>query len=81
MRSGIAETYMKLSPRLHKERLTSQYSPGGIRFYLKPFCNNIHLNLCTMKIDKTPKPGVAYPRVMEAKGENPEQYPDWDYEE
>ena len=40
MRSGIAEIYMKLSPRLHKERLISKYPPGGIKFYLKPFSQN-----------------------------------------
>lgn len=31
--------------------------------------------------DKIAKPGVVYPRVIEAKGNNPEQYPDWEYED
>lgn len=31
--------------------------------------------------DKLAKPGIVYPRVIEAKGKNPEQYPDWEYEE
>lgn len=31
--------------------------------------------------DKVAEPGVVYPRVIEAKGKNPEQYPDWEYEE
>ena len=32
--------------------------------------------------DKPIQPGVVYPRVIEARGKNPEQYPDWeDYEE
>ena len=28
--------------------------------------------------DKTPEPGATYPRLIEAKGKNPEQYPDWE---
>jgi len=31
--------------------------------------------------DKIPQPGIIYPRVIEAKGKNPEQYPDWEFEE
>ena len=31
--------------------------------------------------DKRPQPGITYPRVNEVKGKNPEQYPDWEYEE
>ncbi len=31
--------------------------------------------------DKLAKPGIVYPRVIEAKGKNPKQYPDWDCEE
>ncbi len=30
--------------------------------------------------DKLANPGIVYPRVIEAKGKNPEQYPDWKYE-
>jgi len=31
--------------------------------------------------DKIPQPDITYPRVVESKGKNPEQYPDWEYEE
>lgn len=31
--------------------------------------------------DAFSKPGIVYPRVIEAKGKNQEQYPDWAYEE
>ncbi len=31
--------------------------------------------------DKVAHPGMVYPRVIEAKGKNPEQYQDWEYEE
>jgi len=31
--------------------------------------------------DKLSQSGVSYPRVIEAKGKNPEQYPVWEYEE
>ena len=27
--------------------------------------------------DKAPEPGATYPRVVESKGKNPIQYPDW----
>ena len=30
---------------------------------------------------KTAEPGVEYPRIIEAEGENPQQYPNWDDEE
>jgi hypothetical protein len=28
--------------------------------------------------DKLIQPGIVYPRVIEARGKNPEQYPDWE---
>ena len=31
--------------------------------------------------DKIAQPDIIYPRVIEVKGKNPEQYPDWEYEE
>ena len=31
--------------------------------------------------DKISQPGIIYPRVIETKGKNPKQYPDWGYEE
>ncbi len=31
--------------------------------------------------DKLSIPGIVYPRVIEAKGKNPEQYSDWEYKE
>lgn len=31
--------------------------------------------------DKVAQSGIKYPRVIEAKGKNPVQYPDWEYEE
>lgn len=31
--------------------------------------------------DKVAQTGIKYPRVIEAKGKNPVQYPDWEYEE
>ena len=30
--------------------------------------------------DEIPQSGVVYPRVIETKDKNPEQYPDWEYE-
>lgn len=39
-------------------------------------------NYKTRHKDTLIQPGIVYPRVIEARGENPEQYPDWkDYEE
>jgi len=56
--------------------------PGMKLYYLFDFGDNwlFQINKTRHK-DKTLRPGVAYPRVIEAKGENPEQYPDWEYEE
>lgn len=34
----------------------------------------------TQHKNKTPEPGITYPRVIEIKGENPEQYPMWEEE-
>ncbi len=57
-------------------------STGMKLYYLFDFGDNwvFQINKTRHK-DKTPQPGVVYPRVIEAKGENPEQYPDWEDEE
>lgn len=56
--------------------------PGLKLFYLFDFGDNwvFQINKTRHK-DKQAQPGVVYPRVSEAKGESPEQYPgyeDWD---
>ncbi|MCM2285858.1 MAG: plasmid pRiA4b ORF-3 family protein [Desulfobacula sp.] len=53
--------------------------PEGMKlFYLFDFGDNWLFQITkTRRKDKTPEQGVKYPRVVEAKGENPEQYPDW----
>ena len=56
--------------------------PGMKLYYLFDFGDNwlFQINKTRHK-DKKPQSGVTYPRVIEAKGKNPEQYPDWEYEE
>jgi hypothetical protein len=65
-------------------RLSSVWPlPSGMKlFYLFDFGDNwlFQINKTKHK-DKVIQPGVAYPRVIEAKGKNPEQYSDWEYEE
>ncbi|MDD9302915.1 MAG: hypothetical protein HUK40_11500 [Desulfobacter sp.] len=68
-----------------KVRLSSVWPfPSGCKlFYLFDFGDNwlFQINKTRHK-DKQSQPGVVYPRVIEAKGKNPEQYPDWeDWEE
>ncbi len=48
-------------------------------FYLFDFGDNWLFQITkTRHKDKAPQPGIIYPRVIEAKGKNPEQYPDWE---
>jgi len=57
--------------------------PTGMKlYYLFDFGDNwvFQINKTRHK-DKIEQAGVVYPRVIEAKGKNPEQYPDWEYEE
>ncbi|MFH2059192.1 MAG: hypothetical protein ABIJ59_09850 [Pseudomonadota bacterium] len=54
--------------------------PKGMNlYYLFDFGDNwlFQVNKTRHK-DKEPQPGVVYPRVIEAKGKNPEQYPDYE---
>ncbi|WP_035238687.1 IS1096 element passenger TnpR family protein [Desulfobacter vibrioformis] len=53
--------------------------PGLKLFYLFDFGDNwvFQINKTRHK-DKEAQPGVVYPRVIKAKGENPEQYPDYE---
>ena len=56
--------------------------PTGYKlYYLFDFGDNwtFQINKTRHK-DKIPQPGITYPRVIEAKGRNPVQYPDWEYE-
>jgi hypothetical protein len=48
-------------------------------YYLFDFGDNwlFQINKTRHK-DKTPQPDIIYPRVIEKRGDNPEQYPDWD---
>ncbi|MFH2060865.1 MAG: hypothetical protein ABIJ59_18490 [Pseudomonadota bacterium] len=68
----------------HKIHLSSVYPlPPGMNFYyLFDFGDNwvFQINKTRHK-DKIFQTGVVYPRIIEAKGKNPEQYPDWEYEE
>jgi len=58
--------------------------PTGMKlYYLFDFGDNwlFQINKTQHK-DKLIQPGIVYPRVIEARGEDPEQYPDWeDWEE
>ncbi len=57
--------------------------PTGMKlYYLFDFGGNwiFQINKTRHK-DKIAQPGIKYPRVIEAKGKNPEQYPDWDDED
>ena len=58
--------------------------PTGMKlYYLFDFGDNwlFQINKTRHK-DKLIQPGIVYPRVIEARGKNPEQYPDWEgYEE
>jgi hypothetical protein len=54
--------------------------PTGMNlYYLFDFGDNwlFQINKTRHK-DKLIQPGIVYPRVIEARGKNPEQYPDWD---
>ena len=54
--------------------------PSGMKlFYLFDFGDSwmFQITKSTRK-DKVPQPGVSYPRVVDAKGGNPEQYPEWE---
>ena len=65
-------------------RLSSVWPlPRGMKlFYLFDFGDNwlFQINKTRHK-DKVIQPGIVYHRVIGAKGNNPEQYPDWEYEE
>ncbi len=54
--------------------------PTGYKlYYLFDFGDQwIFLINKTWHKDKVTKLGIVYPRVIEAKGKNPEQYPDWE---
>ena len=54
--------------------------PEGMKlFYLFDFGDKWLFQITkTRRKDKEPETGVKYPRVVESKGENPEQYPDWE---
>ena len=58
--------------------------PTGMKlYYLFDFGDNwlFQINKTRHK-DKLIQSGIVYPRVIEARGEDPEQYPDWeDWEE
>jgi hypothetical protein len=54
--------------------------PTGMKlYYLFDFGDNwlFQINKTRHK-DKLSQPGIVYPRVIEARGKNPEQYPDWE---
>ena len=54
--------------------------PSGMKlFYLFDFGDSwmFQITKSTRKA-KAPLPGVSYPRVVDAKGGNPEQYPEWE---
>jgi hypothetical protein len=54
--------------------------PKGMKvFYLFDFGDNwlFQINKTRHK-DKLIQPGIVYPRVIEARGEKPEQYPEWE---
>ena len=54
--------------------------PTGMKlYYLFDFGDNwlFQINKTRHK-DKLIQPGIVYPRVIEARGKNPEQYPDWE---
>ena len=54
--------------------------PTGMKlYYLFDFGDNwlFQINKTRHK-DKLIQSGVVYPRVIEARGKNPEQYPDWE---
>jgi len=58
--------------------------PAGYKlYYLFDFGDNWIFQITkTRHKDKIPQSGVTYPRVIDAKGKNPEQYPDYeDWEE
>lgn len=54
--------------------------PSGMKlFYLFDFGDSWMFQITkSPRKDKKAKPGVKYPRVVDAKGENPEQYPEWE---
>ena len=54
--------------------------PTGMNvYYLFDFGDNWLFQISkTRHKDKLVQPGVVYPRVIEARGKNPKQYPDWE---
>ena len=52
---------------------------GMTLYYLFDFGDNWLFKIIkTRHKDKSPIPGVIYPRIIEVKGKNPEQYPDYE---
>ncbi len=63
-----------------KIRISSVWPlPTGMKlYYLFDFGDNWLFQISkTRHKDKLIQPGIVYPRVVEARGKNPEQYPDW----
>lgn len=56
--------------------------PTGMKlFYRFDFGDNWIFQITrTRHKDKAVEPGIVYPRIIESKGKDPEQYPDWEYE-
>lgn len=54
--------------------------PTGYKlYYLFDFGDNWVFQISkTRHKDKIAQPGIVYPRIIEAKGKNPEQYPDYE---
>ena len=71
--------------KVYREISLSEIWPlpkGYQMYYLFDFGDNwvFQVNK-TRHRDKLPQPGVVYPRVIEARGKNPEQYPEWEDED
>ena len=55
--------------------------PSGMKlFYLFDFGDSWMFQITkSPRKDRKTKPDTKYPRVVDAKGENPEQYPEWEW--
>ena len=63
-------------------RLKDLYPITGVKlYYLFDFGDSWIFEILKSRKMKKEETGVQYPRVIEAVGENPEQYPDYDEDE
>ena len=76
---GQNERWERVETELIRTRLKDIYPLGRKKlYYLFDFGDMWTFEIRKARGAKKPEPGVKYPRVVEAVGPNPEQYPRWE---